>query len=170
MVHLIVASVLMSILAVINWKLKQLPSWKRISVYLLFGALVGILIDYIFGYLLHLWSYTHHGYWLPDYFLFLIPAWSLTLTIFILFYSILERLVRNIYIRLVVFYAVIPLEQEFMGAWQNSWSYNSTLGLMISGWILLMSLCVFVKQITDWLSSQNFKIERYSPLPEVSNS
>jgi len=163
MVHLAVAFLLASVLLLVLRKIGKLPSWRKIVVYLLFGALVGILTDYVFGYLLHLWSYTHHGYWMPDYFLLLIPAWSLTLTIFILFYSILERLFRNIYIRLTIFYAIIPLEQEFMGAWRDSWAYEASLGLMISGWILLMSLCIFVKQISDWLSSKDFKIEHYSP-------
>jgi hypothetical protein len=161
--HLIVASALLIVLILINHKLNNHLSLRRLLTYLAVNAGIGILIDYVIGYKLHLWVYNHHSYWLPDYFLYLIPAWSLTLTIFTLFYSALEKAIRNIYIRLVIYFAVIPLQQEFMGAWRQSWSYNASIELIISGWILLMAYCVFIKQIADWISTQNYKIETFIP-------
>ncbi len=162
MIHLIVAFVLVTILSLINRKLSGFPDWKQLTSMILFGVSIGLTLDYVIGYKIGLWSYTHHQYWFPDYFLFLIPAWGMVISLFILFYSLLERIVKNDILRLGIYFSIIPLQQEFMGAWQQSWSYYAPLGLMIFGWVVLLFICIQFKNFLVWLSENKVEIKYYS--------
>jgi hypothetical protein len=120
---------------------------------LFIGSISGLLMDYLFGFRLGWWIYIHHPYYRWDYFAFLIPAWAMMVSIFILFYKFLEKIIINPTLRLTIYFGIIPLQQEFMGISLNSWSYTASPALIGIGWILLLDSCVVVKEAMDWLNS-----------------
>jgi hypothetical protein len=129
---------------------------------LLSGIIIGMALDYVLGYKAGLWYYVHHEWYTFDYFYYLIPAWGMVLTIFILFYSLLVNSIDNINIRLGVYFVVICGQQEFMGIWRHSWEYNAPLWLILVGWILLLEVCILIKHYLDWINEPSYTITNYN--------
>jgi hypothetical protein len=142
MIHLIVALAATTVLVFINRKYDKYPSIPVLVLMLVTGAVYGLLMDYFLGYRLGMWYYIHHAYYRIDYFLFLIPAWAMIITCFALFYNLLIRIIPNIYIRFLIYFAIIPLQQEFMGISQNSWVYMASPAIIGVGWIILLESCM----------------------------
>jgi hypothetical protein len=162
MVHLAVAFGLTTILVYLNRKYTKYPSFGVLGLMLLAGAGYGLFMDYILGYRMNMWFYTHHAYYRSDYFAYLIPAWAMVLTCFALFYNLLIRFIANIYIRLLIYFAIIPLQQEFMGIGQHSWIYNASPGIIGVGWIILLESCMILNSILSKLNRREVKIEGLS--------
>jgi hypothetical protein len=132
------------------------------GILLLIGAGSGMFLDYFLGYRLGWWYYIHHAYYTWDYFMFLIPAWAMMVTLFILFYKLLDYFITNPIIKFTVYFGLIPLQQEFMGISQDSWSYAASPALIGIGWILLLDSCIILKEFIDWLNMSPVEIHYYN--------
>lgn len=161
MIHLIVAFALLVILFIACRRLCQYPSWSTLIALLTIGAVSGLLLDYTLGYRVGWWSYLHHDWYSSGYWAYLVPAWAMVVAIFVLFYKLLERLIWNPIIRLTIYFGVIPLQQEFMGINQGSWSYTANPALIGIGWILLLDSCVLVKHCVDWFTYSDMQVLVY---------
>lgn len=164
MIHLIVAFILTIILLTVCRNLCRYPSWGMFSWMLLIGATSGMFLDYFLGYRQGWWSYKYQTYWTIGYFYYLIPAWAMMVTLFILFYKLLEKTISNPTIRLTIYFGLIPLQQEFMGISQGSWSYTANPALIGIGWILLLDSCVIIKEAMDWIVRSDIEIKYYKPV------
>jgi len=165
MVHLIVAFILTVVLLTTCRKLCHYPSWPLFGLFLLIGAGSGLTLDYFLGYKLGWWTYLHHAYWGWDYYAYLIPAWAMMVTLFILFYKLADHFIKNQIIKFTLYFGLIPLQQEFMGISQGSWSYTASPALIGIGWILLLDSCVILKEFIDWLNNPGYEVRVYEYLP-----
>jgi hypothetical protein len=148
MVHLAVATVGTIGLVILNRHYCKYPSFSILALMLLSGAVYGLSLDYFLGYRLGMWYYTHHAYYRPDYFIFLIPAWAMVITCFALIYNLLTRFVPNLNIRLLIYFAIIPIQQEFMGINQDSWDYMASPAIIGVGWIVLLETCMVLNHLS----------------------
>jgi hypothetical protein len=142
MVHLAVAFIGTIVLVILNRHYFKYPSFPTLVLMLWTGAVFGLALDYFLGYRLGMWQYTHHAYYSPGYYIFLIPAWAMVLSCFALIYNLLTRFVPNVSIRLLIYFAIIPIQQEFMGINQDSWVYVASPAIIGVGWIILLESCM----------------------------
>jgi hypothetical protein len=86
-------------------------------------------------------------------------------TLFILFYKLADHFIKNQIIKFTLYFGLIPLQQEFMGISQGSWSYTASPALIGIGWILLLDSCVILKEFIDWLNNPGYEVRVYEYLP-----
>lgn len=150
MINLLMALAILAILVIVNRKLFNYPSWNLLALYLILGAGSGLLLDYLFGYHLGLWWYTHHEWYAPDYWLFLIPAWAMTLTIYVLAWHLISNKIKIPWLAFLVYCIIVPCEGEAINfLWRHSWGYQAPLPLLIIGWVILLGTIAGSKWLVE---------------------
>ncbi len=122
-------------------------SVQRIAVAATVGLLIGAAMDWLLGYQMGLWYYTHHPYWMPDYFYLLYPAWVLASVMLVVLKDIVSNWMPRLGgVVLVVTTGMIAMGiHEAVGAARDAWRYDAPVWLVLAGWpvyIWFLSFCV----------------------------
>ena len=157
---IIVVCLTVAVLAICR-SLYGYPAWKMLLAYILIGAGVGALLDYVCGYHWDWYYYVHHTWFSDGYFGYVYPCWGMNLIITVCLYHIAQKNIKSIWRRMAVMLG-LALFEEVMGIMRNSWMYEINPVLITLAWIGFIIVNIWIKSTVDWAFKRRVKVENLS--------